>query len=77
MDKTFKYLRLIKNITQHQLAIKLNCKQTNISKYETGATQPKLEQLPKIAEILNCSIEDVVTALINSQKEGVKNGRKN
>ena len=75
--KNLKYLRVIKNITQRQLALSLNCKQANISKYETGLTQPRIEQIPKLAESLNCSIEDVVIALINTQKEGVGNGKRN
>lgn len=73
--RDLKYLRVIKNMTQRQLALSLNCKQANISKYETGLTQPRIEQIPKLAEILNCSIEDVVIALINTQKEGSSNGK--
>lgn len=73
-NMTIKLLRQMRNFTQETLAKQLECKQTSISKYEKGVSMPKIEQLPRIAEILNCSIEDVVLALIetkNQSKEAV------
>jgi len=38
--------------TQTQLAQKINFKQKNISRYETGASLPSIKTLVKIAKIL-------------------------
>lgn len=65
---TIKHLRQIRNFTQEDLAAQLNCKQTSISKYEKGIAMPKTEQLPKLAEILHCSIEELVLALIETKQ---------
>ena len=66
---TIKHLRQKENITQNSLALMIYCDQTTISKYEKGIAVPKIEQLPKLANALNCSIEDVVYALIETKKQ--------
>ena len=74
---TIKHLRQLKNLTQATMAKKLCCKQTSISKYEKGLAMPKIEQLPELAKILNCSIEEIVLALIATKKQNrgaVENG---
>lgn len=66
---TIKHLRQIQNFTQEDLAAQLKCKQTSISKYEKGMAMPKIEQLPQIAKILNCTIEQVVLSLIETKNQ--------
>ena len=56
------------NLTQDGLATKLFLTQKTISAYETGQRQPPIELLPKLAEVLNCSIEQVVFALIQAKQ---------
>lgn len=68
-NMTIKNIRQLKNITQCDVAIKLNCNQTSISKYEKGIAEPKIEQIPKLAKILDCSIEDIVKAIIETKEE--------
>lgn len=61
---TLKHFRQLKDYTQASLAKKLSVDQTTISKYEKGLITPSIEQLPTIAKILNCSIEELVYAII-------------
>jgi len=44
--------RIEPNLTQTQLAEKINGKQKSISGYETGASLPSLRTLLKIAKVL-------------------------
>ncbi len=55
-----------KQITQSYLAKKLKISQSAISQWNSGTT-PKIEQLPKLAEVLNCSIEELVYAIIETK----------
>lgn len=52
-------IRANRNMTQAELAKKLNIQQTAVSMWETGKSLPRTELLPKIAEILNCKIDDL------------------
>lgn len=48
------------NITQVEFAKRLNVTQSLISQWVRGICEPKIEQLPTIAEILGVSIEKVI-----------------
>jgi len=50
--KKIKLARVELDLTQTQLAQKINTKQKNISRYETGASLPSIETLIKIAKFL-------------------------
>jgi len=50
--KKIKMARVELDLTQAKLAEKINTKQKNISRYETGASLPSIETLVKIAKIL-------------------------
>lgn len=50
--KKIKLARVENDLTQEQLAEKINTKQKNISRYETGASTPSIETLIKIAQVL-------------------------
>lgn len=52
-------LRVNRGLTQTELAEKLGRVQTAISKWECGEATPPSTLLPKIAEILDCTIEDL------------------
>lgn len=66
--ETLLYLRRKVKISQKVLAQNLHMDQTTISKYERGLNYPSLETLPKLAEILHCSIEELVLALIETKQ---------
>lgn len=63
-----KFLRIKKYLSQKNLAEKLFVSQRTISWWETGKREPSISVLPKLAEILGCSIEEVVYAIIESQQ---------
>lgn len=55
-----KNVRKNKNLTQKELAAKLNLDQSTISKYEKNIILPNIVILKKIAQILDCSIDDLL-----------------
>jgi len=50
--KNIKLTRIELDLTQTQLAQKINAKQKSISRYETGASLPSIRTLVKIAKVL-------------------------
>jgi len=50
--KKIKLARIELDLTQTQLAQKINAKQKSISRYEIGASLPSIKTLVKIAKIL-------------------------
>lgn len=56
---TIKKLRKKRNLTQAELSEKINLSQSAVAKWENGECMPKAEMLPKLAKILNCSIDEL------------------
>lgn len=54
-------LRKEKGLTQVQLAQMVRVDQTAISQWERGIAQPRLRNCLQLAQILECSIEDIFT----------------
>jgi len=52
LGKKIKLARVELDLTQTQLAEKINTKQKSISRYETGASLPSIKTLVKIAKVL-------------------------
>lgn len=52
-------LREKNNLSQKELAQKLNITQGAVSQWETGESKPKTEMLPKLAKVLNCTIDEL------------------
>lgn len=52
-----KEIRKKLNLSQVELAKKLNTSQNTISNYEAGNTQPSIEMLVNIADVLNVSLD--------------------
>lgn len=59
--RKLKSLRLGKNLTQLQLAEKLDTSKSNISKYESDIIEPNLKTLALISSIFNVSIDYLIT----------------
>ena len=57
-----KKLRTEKKLSQDALAEQLFISRQSISKYETGESTPDLENLIKIADILEVSLDELVLA---------------
>ena len=52
-----KELHKLKDISQLKLAIDLNTNQNTISRYETGEREPGINELIKIADYFNVSVD--------------------
>ena len=59
MAMRIKSLREAANLTQVQLADKLGVLSTTVSNWETGVALPKTIILPQLAEILDCTIDEL------------------
>lgn len=55
-----KKLRMSKNLTQKDLAKKLKVERTTVTMWENGHSTPNLQTLKKIAQILDCTIDDLI-----------------
>lgn len=61
-------LRKEKGWSKRDLAKVLNVSHSTINRWENGTRTPPIELLPKLAEILHCSIEELVLALIETKQ---------
>lgn len=53
-------LRLAKGLTQKELAEKIGMSDVAVCYYETGAREPNLETLRKLAAVLECTIDELI-----------------
>ena len=53
-------LRKENNLTQDELANKLNVSRQSISKWESGLSLPEISNLLLISEIFNCTIDSLL-----------------
>lgn len=51
--------RIALGLTQQQLAEAVNLERSNVANWETGRSMPSAALLPKLAEILSCSIDEL------------------
>lgn len=59
MKESIKRFRLSANLSQEELARKLNLTQGLISQWELGICSPSASKLPALAEALGCTIDDL------------------
>ena len=60
LGKNLQILRKITNMTQEELAEKLNVSRQTISKWELGAILPEIEKLVDLCELFNCSVDQLL-----------------
>lgn len=53
-------IRKAKNYSQEKLARKLSVSQQSVAKWETGQSLPRAELLPKIAKVLDCTVDELL-----------------
>ena len=63
----FKSLRERKNLSQYKFAEMLGVAQSTVAMWETGTNIPTADKLPKIAEILNCTIDDLFGSTVETE----------
>lgn len=54
-----KELRTKANLTQSELAAMLGVTQTCVGKWETAGVSPRASLMPRIAQALNCTIDEL------------------
>lgn len=54
-----KKFRVAKGMTQEELAAIMGTSQAAVGMWETGARMPRADKLPKLAEVLGCSVADL------------------
>lgn len=59
--KTIKDRRLACGMKQVELAERIGVRQSAVSYWETDRSDPPCSILPKLAEIFNCTIDDLFT----------------
>lgn len=60
MSLRLKELRNAKGISQLKLAMDLNMNQNTISRYETGEREPGINELIRIADYFNVSVDYLI-----------------
>lgn len=59
LGQKLKELRKSENLTQQQLADKLQISRVNYTRYETNAARPDYETLIKIADFFDVSLDEI------------------
>ena len=52
--------RNIRNLTQEELAKKMNINRSTVAKWETGESLPRADKLFKLAKIFNCTVDELL-----------------
>lgn len=65
-------LRKIKNMSQEQLAERLDISRQAVSKWESGNGYPETEKLISICEIFNCSMDEIIKGKISEDADKEK-----
>ena len=63
LSENIKRFRTQNNITQEELADKINVTRQAVSNWENGKTEPDIETLTKIAQIFDISIDELVDGI--------------
>ena len=53
-------IRESNELTQEQLADKLGIGRTTVTMWESGESLPRADKLKKLAEILNCTVDELL-----------------
>lgn len=57
ISKNIRKVRIAKNMTQDDLAVRIHATRQTVSNYETGRSRPAVDTLPLLAEALECDVE--------------------
>ena len=73
LSENLQNLRKIKNMSQEELAEKLNVSRQAVSKWESGNGYPETEKIISICEIFDCSMDQLVKGKISNDIKSEKN----
>ena len=69
--KNLSYLRKEKNMTQAELAKRINVDQTTIGRWEDGNREPTVGNVANIAEVFNVSIPDLLDKDLSTSEKSL------
>lgn len=67
-----KDFRKILNITQEELAKKMEVNQSTIASWESGRRKPDIYSVKKLSEIFGCSTDDLLCGIIEEKEKDEK-----
>lgn len=67
IGKFISKLRKSKELTQNELADKLNISNKTVSKWETGEGLPDISVLPEIAKVLGVTVDEILNAELKEE----------
>ncbi len=73
LRKRLKQLRISKDWSQGELAVKLGLDTQKVSKFERGLKKPPLEIFPKLAELFEVSLDYLITGKNYIEEKSVNN----
>ena len=71
-SENLQILRKMKNMSQEQLAERLDVSRQAVSKWESGNGYPETEKLISICEIFDCSIDEIIKGKFSADVNGEK-----
>ena len=66
LGENLQFLRKRNDITQEQLAEKLNISRQSVSKWESDTAFPEMDKLMQLSEMFNCSLDDIIKKDVSS-----------
>lgn len=60
LGKNIRNYRMLRNLSQAQLAEEVGCAPSSVAMYETGKRQPDLDTIEAIADVLNVRMRDLI-----------------
>ena len=57
---SIKTARMLKNMTQKELAQRLKISRTTVSMWESGESLPRADRLSELSRILDCGVEELL-----------------
>jgi transcriptional regulator with XRE-family HTH domain len=73
VSNNIRYLRKKEHLTQELLAMKIGIKRSLVGAYEEGRADPRLNNLLKISELFNVSVDSLISEDLSS-KEHIRSG---
>lgn len=69
LGKNIQHFRKYANLTQQELADKVGVSRATISSWEVDRTEPSMEDVKKMASVLDCTLNDIIG---NSKEDLIK-----
>lgn len=66
LGENLQNIRKRKNLSQEELADKLNVSRQSVSKWESGSSYPEIEKIITICEIFQCSMDELIKGEITT-----------